>query len=205
MKRSHALALSGALLFLAFAAPSQAQAIRTGQQCVPAVADASMYRNCHRRVVGGQEMCRCEIGPQALRRSDRMARQDQDSIATGSIGAPASNPGISGQASGAMDTVAGSGLAAGNAGSIGGLGASGAVSGAANRSSGGAVADSRGSGRGNNGHGNDPDGNDASNPGGSNNGDGTDADGPAGNGGGRGGPGGHGNGGRGGNGGGGRL
>ena len=71
MKRSHALALSGVALFLASSTSSYAQAVRPGQQCMPAVANASMYGNCRIRIVRGQEFCRCAILPQALRNQCR--------------------------------------------------------------------------------------------------------------------------------------
>jgi hypothetical protein len=63
MKRSHALALSGAALFLGFAAPSYAQTLRPGPVCVPAVANPSMYHDCRLRIVQGQEVCTCAIAP----------------------------------------------------------------------------------------------------------------------------------------------
>src|SRR3712207_3191568 len=86
MKRSHALALSSAVLLLALATPSYAQAIRPGQQCVPAVADASLYRNCRLHRVRGQEVCRCAIAPQVLHRLNR------DVTATGSLRTGLPNP-----------------------------------------------------------------------------------------------------------------
>jgi hypothetical protein len=79
MKRSHALALSSAALLLALSAPSYAQVVRSGQQCVPAVADPSLYCNCRLHIVRGEEVCRCAILPQALR------RLNQDVTATGSL------------------------------------------------------------------------------------------------------------------------
>ncbi len=54
-------------------------------QCVPDVADASMYRNCRLRIVRGQEMCRCAVLPQALRRATPGI--DRDVVSTGSTGA----------------------------------------------------------------------------------------------------------------------
>src|SRR5215217_1546373 len=92
MKRSHALALSGAALFLGLAAPSYAQTVRSGPLCVPAVVNPSMYHNCRLRIVQGQEVCTCAIRPQALRRTDRLS--DQRDAVTGSIGRnPAITPG----------------------------------------------------------------------------------------------------------------
>ena len=87
MKRSYALALSGVALFLASSASTSAQVIRTGQQCVPAVANPSMYHNCRLQIVQGTEVCRCAIAPQALReRMDRLDRQsDRNELSTGSI------------------------------------------------------------------------------------------------------------------------
>jgi hypothetical protein len=79
MKRSHALALSSAALLLAVSTSSYAQAIRPGQQCVPAVADPSLYRNCRLHIVRGQETCRCAVAPQALR------RLNQNVTATGAL------------------------------------------------------------------------------------------------------------------------
>ena len=84
MKRSHALALSAMTLFLATSASVQAQMPRSGQQCQPAVANASMYGNCRLRIVQGQEVCRCAIRPQAR----RAVNQDVRAETTGSIGAP---------------------------------------------------------------------------------------------------------------------
>ena len=72
MKRSHALALSAMTLFLATSASVQAQMPRSGQQCQPAVANASMYGNCRLRIVRGEEVCRCAILPRALRNVNRM-------------------------------------------------------------------------------------------------------------------------------------
>src|SRR5215208_4546518 len=84
MKRSHALALSAMTLFLATSASAQAQMPRSGQQCQPAVANASMYGNCRLRIVQGQEVCRCAILPQAR-------RAIRDVTTTGSIsGSPSS-------------------------------------------------------------------------------------------------------------------
>jgi hypothetical protein len=84
MKRLHTLALSGLALFLASSTASFAQAVRPGQQCVPAVADASMYGNCRLRIVQGQEVCRCAILPLAR-------RTIRDVTITGSIsGSPSS-------------------------------------------------------------------------------------------------------------------
>ena len=77
MKRSHALALSGIAVFLALSNSSHAQAVRPGQQCQPAVANASMYGNCRLRIVRGQEACRCAILPQALR---QLGRSDRDAM-----------------------------------------------------------------------------------------------------------------------------
>ncbi len=85
MKRSYALALSAATLFLATSAVSHAQVLRSGQQCQPAVANPSMYGNCHLRIVRGKEVCRCAILPQALRRSGPGDRFD---LTTGSINSP---------------------------------------------------------------------------------------------------------------------
>jgi hypothetical protein len=79
MKRSHALALSSVAFLLSLSTSSYAQAIRPGQQCEPAVADPSMYHNCRLRIVRGQEVCRCAVLPQALRRLNR------DVTSTGSI------------------------------------------------------------------------------------------------------------------------
>lgn len=85
MKRSCALALSAATLFLATSAASYAQAIRPGQQCQPAVANPSMYGNCRLHVVRGQEVCRCAVRPQALR---RIGPEDRSNLNTGSLASP---------------------------------------------------------------------------------------------------------------------
>ena len=87
MKRSHALALSGAALFLAVGSPASAQILGPGPQCIPAVANPSMYGNCRLQIVQGQEVCRCAIRPQALRRmDDRTSERKQTDAVTGSIG-----------------------------------------------------------------------------------------------------------------------
>src|SRR5215218_8332406 len=118
MMRSYALALSSAALFLALGTPSDAQSVRTGQQCVPAVADASMYRNCRLHIVQGQETCRCAIRPQALRRTDRIG--DQDDAVTGSIGnRPVDLQRSESPALGAAGAVRSS-TAAGNTGTVSG-------------------------------------------------------------------------------------
>jgi hypothetical protein len=84
MKRLHTLALSGLALFLVSSTASFAQAVRPGQQCVPAVANVSMYGNCRLRIVQGQEVCRCAILPLAR-------RTIRDVTITGSIsGSPSS-------------------------------------------------------------------------------------------------------------------
>src|SRR5918998_270434 len=107
MKRSHALALSSAALLLALSTPSYAQAVRSGQQCVPAVADASLYRNCRLHIIRGQEVCRCAVIPQALR------RLNQNITTTGSLrtGIPGIDPTfndgqIGGNYSGRGDNIA---------------------------------------------------------------------------------------------------
>src|SRR3954468_23330395 len=106
MLRSYALALSSAALFLALGTPSDAQSVRTGQQCTPAVADVSMYRNCRLHIVQGQETCRCAIRPQALRRIDRPADSDRYDAVTGSIGnGPVAIPGLAGPARGASGAL----------------------------------------------------------------------------------------------------
>jgi len=135
MKRSHALALSAMTLFLASSASSQAQAVRSGQQCQPAVANASMYGNCRLRIVQGQEVCRCAILPRAQRLLNLNDRRDS---ATGSItsrGVPSS-----GSVSNAGSNAIGIGAASsgtGRAGSAGGATSSGSSGG---NSLGGAVA-----------------------------------------------------------------
>src|SRR3712207_1756152 len=87
MKRSHALALSGAALFLAVGSPASAQSFGPGPQCIPAVANPSIYHNCRLQIVQGQELCRCAIRPQALRRmDDRTSERNQTDAVTGSIG-----------------------------------------------------------------------------------------------------------------------
>lgn len=143
MKRSHALALSSAALFLAISAPSYAQTFRAGQQCVPAVADASVYQNCRLHIVQGQEVCRCAIRPQALRRIDRQRAQDADEAVTGSIGSrPAVLPGSGSSGFGNVGSR-NSGVAGGTLGTS----TSGAVSGGTAASQGGSVADGSRSGR----------------------------------------------------------
>jgi hypothetical protein len=113
MKRSHALALSGAALFLALSTPSFAQSVRPGQQCVPAVVDPTMYHNCRLRIVQGQEVCRCAIRPQAL----RQRLQDEDGTVTGSIGSrPVILPG-SGSSGSGNSSVSTGGIAGGTLGS----------------------------------------------------------------------------------------
>src|SRR5919107_5745034 len=90
MKRSYALALSGVALFLASSVSTSAQVIRTGQQCIPAVANPSMYHNCQLRIVQGQEVCTCAVRPQALRqRVDRL--NDRNDLNTGSINGRGTN------------------------------------------------------------------------------------------------------------------
>lgn len=97
MKRSNALALPSVALFLASSVSASSQTIRTGQQCVPAVSNPSMYHNCRLRIVRGNEVCRCAILPQAQRQVNRMDRQnDRDVIGTGSLGN--FSPATSGQA-----------------------------------------------------------------------------------------------------------
>ncbi len=149
MKRSHALALSGAALFLALATPSYAQSFRSGQQCVPAVVDVSMYQNCRLHLVQGQEVCRCAVRPQALRRMDRLRGEDRSDAVTGSISArPGIGSGVIGAGRGTGGAVTGretSGPAVG--GSVG-TGAAGAVGGNSGPSRGGAVADNDTSGPG---------------------------------------------------------
>src|SRR3712207_5882282 len=133
MKRSHALSLSGAALFLALASPSYAQSLGSGQQCVPAVANPSMYRNCNLRIVQGQEVCRCAVRPQALRSLDRLGDRDQSDAVTGSIGrSPVAVPGTNGA------LIGGPGRS--NGGTIG--------NGSSGPSRGGAVADNGSSGGG---------------------------------------------------------
>ncbi|SCY83658.1 hypothetical protein SAMN02927923_02525 [Microvirga guangxiensis] len=144
MKRSHALALSAVTLFLASSAASQAQVVRPGQQCQPAVADASMYGDCRLRIVRGEEVCRCAILPQALRSQNP---QDRDNLATGSIsplrqsgsGTLSDNGGRSVGASGTLSaTASGSSVGAGSTSSTGSSVGAGASVGAGS-STGGAV------------------------------------------------------------------
>jgi hypothetical protein len=138
MKRSHAIALSSAALFLTIASPSHAQSLKAGQQCVPAVANSSMYQNCRLRVVQGQEVCRCAIRPQALRRIDRQSAPGFDDTATGSIGSRAAAlPAAGGLVSRDQGVSNGGALAAGSAGAV----SSGATSGRA-----GSMADNNSSG-----------------------------------------------------------
>jgi hypothetical protein len=131
MKRSYALALSSAALFLTFGTSSDAQNIRTGQQCVPAVADASMYHNCRLRILQGQETCRCAIRPQAQRQMDQPADSDRYDTVMGSIGnGPVAAPGSANPARGTSGTVNGGTAGTGNSGTVGGsasLGSGGAV------------------------------------------------------------------------------
>src|SRR4051812_18930856 len=87
MKRSHALALSGVALFLGSTTLSFAKPGSSVQQCVPAVANASMYGNCRLHIVKGDEVCRCAILPLALRRVSPPL--DQAVSATGAIERPA--------------------------------------------------------------------------------------------------------------------
>ena len=155
MKRSHALAWSSAALFLAISTPSYAQNFRAGQQCVPAVADASVYQNCRLSIVQGQEVCRCAIRPQALRRIDRQRAQDADEAVTGSIGSrPALLPGSGSSGFGNVGSrnsgVAGGTLSTSTSGAVNGgttASQSGAVSGGTAASQGGSVADGNNSGR----------------------------------------------------------
>src|SRR5918993_5617494 len=86
MTRSHALALSSAAVFLSLSIPSYAQALRPGQQCQPAVANASMYGNCRLALVRGQEVCRCAVRPRALGQLNRGDRGDRGDMTTGSVG-----------------------------------------------------------------------------------------------------------------------
>jgi hypothetical protein len=75
-----------------------------------AVRDPSMYHNCRLRIVQGQEVCRCAILPQALRKTNRMT--DRDDMSTGSLSrnspAIADNigPGIGSPVAGAPSTGA---------------------------------------------------------------------------------------------------
>jgi hypothetical protein len=138
MSRSHALALSSAALFLAFSAPSSAQSIAPGRQCVPALADTSMYHNCRLHMVQGQAVCRCAIRPQAMHRMDRLNSSNQNDAVTGSIGSrPSAGPGVALPGSGTLGTV--NNGRTGTVGTVGGAG----------QSRGGAVADSGTSGGGN--------------------------------------------------------
>lgn len=123
MTRSHALALSGAALLALLSSPSFAQAMRSGMQCVPDVANASMYQNCRLRLVAGQEVCRCAIRPQAFRRSDQVRNQDQDVLATGSV-----HRSLTGRGSQFGEGTLGTGAAIGG-GSIGNGATGGAVGG----------------------------------------------------------------------------
>src|SRR3712207_5898437 len=65
MSRSRNLALAAFGLLLASSTSSFAQV--RGPVCVPAVANPGAYQNCQLRVVRGEEVCRCEIRPQAIR------------------------------------------------------------------------------------------------------------------------------------------
>src|SRR5688572_13795896 len=133
MKRSHALALSAMTLFLASSAASQAQAVRSGEQCQPAVANASMYGNCRLRIVQGQEVCRCAILPRAQR---LLNLNDRSDTATGSV----TSRGVlsSGSVSNAgPNSIGATGSGMGRAGSAGGVASSGSSGGS---SLGGAVA-----------------------------------------------------------------
>src|SRR3712207_4567661 len=69
------LALLASVTLPTFAA---AQTYQPGQQCQPAVADASRYHRCRIVIVRGNEVCRCAMGSQALRRPS-------DVMATGSV------------------------------------------------------------------------------------------------------------------------
>lgn len=144
MKRSHALVLSGAAFFSVFSSPSFAQTIGSGMQCVPDVANASMYHNCHLRIVAGEEVCRCAIRPQALRRTDHIRDQDQDDIATGSInrGTILRDSQFGERALGSGASVGGRSLSVGTNGNVAVSGTAGGR--ATGFSSGGAVADNDG-------------------------------------------------------------
>src|SRR4028118_2076225 len=138
MNCSHALALSGAALLLALSTPSYAQVVRPGQQCIPAVADPSLYRNCRLHMVRGQEagrgaaalqlappmvrgqeVCRCAVAPQALR------KMNPNVTATGSlqIGIPGTDPTVDAGQIGGNDGPRG-GNAANNSGPQAGGGSS---------------------------------------------------------------------------------
>src|SRR4051812_40663891 len=91
MTRSHALALSGAALFLLSAVSADAQGSRPVRQCVPDVADASIYGNCRYRFVHGTEICRCALLPQAQRRIG--AHLEGGVVTTGSVAPATSLPG----------------------------------------------------------------------------------------------------------------
>jgi hypothetical protein len=147
MKRLHTLALSGLALLLVSSTASFAQTARPGQQCVPAVANASMYGNCRLRIVQGQEVCRCAILPLAR-------RTIRDVTITGSISGSPSSP---------SDILADNTGRGGNGGG-GSTGGSNAGSGTGSPGTGGP---STGTPGGNNGVGNGPDG---SPPGGGNTG-----------------------------------
>src|SRR5918994_7721490 len=73
MTSFHSVVVAGLAAFVFSSTASDAQPSRAGRQCEPAVANPSMYRNCHLRIVQGHQICRCAI--------DQSARYDT----TGSI------------------------------------------------------------------------------------------------------------------------
>jgi len=197
MKRSHALALSGAALLLAVGSPASAQILGSGPQCIPAVANPSMYHNCRLHIVQGQEVCRCAIRPQALRRmDDRTSERSQTDAVTGSIsrnptvvpgagnpvvGSPGGvNDGRGPSRGGAVADRGNSGT--GGTGGIGGTGSNGGTGSTGDDGGTGGTGGNGGTGGVGGSGGNDGTGGTGGKGGngGSNNSDGTDADGPAG-------------------------
>ncbi len=88
MSRSYSTALAGLTFLLVSSTASVAQ--MRGEQCVPAVANPEMYRNCRLVIVRGNETCRCQILPQARRSQQVQDDNDNQTTSRGSPGSPGS-------------------------------------------------------------------------------------------------------------------
>src|SRR5215207_9128453 len=61
MTSFHSVVVAGLAAFVFSSTASYAKPSRSGRQCEPAVANPSMYQNCHLRIVQGHQICRCAI------------------------------------------------------------------------------------------------------------------------------------------------
>jgi hypothetical protein len=121
MSRSHGIALAGLAVLLVSSTAVSAQ--MRGAQCVPAVANPEMYRNCRVVIVRGDETCRCEIAPRSIRgfqrfddRNDLIASTPRGDLGPGvvGIGNPRGNgPGAGGPAAGNGGGRPGGGVSSG--------------------------------------------------------------------------------------------